>query len=374
VGSGFSYANLAIALPLYTLATGHSASFSADLLALQTCSIALGSLVSGRVLPRIGVWRTLTAGLLLMAVGQCALFVAPPAGGLPVGAAVHGIGMGLFWVATQSMLGSRAGSGASQQAFVAQYSLYVVGSAAGAAATGLSATILHLWGLSHPASIRSTFVLALAAAGVAAELCRRVRGGRTARALPVALPRRGLAVQLPDLLLVAGLAFVLNLAPIVLKSTFRLSALEVGLVVGGVAGAKIVGSFTAGWLAGSTGAPVAVFSMLTLAAPLALALAEVHSAGLFVGLFLATALLATGVWPVLVDAAHVRVAPGERPSVAVAWNVREYLVLAGATAAGGWTFSASRGPALPLVVAAGLLAVAAAASAAVLRRPVYGAA
>jgi len=371
LGSGFSYSNLALALPLYALATGRSATFAAQLLAIQTCSIALGSLAAGPLLARAGAWRALAVGLGLMACGQATLFVSPALATLVAGAAVHGTGVGLFWVGTQTLLAGRSGRSGSERAFVNQYALYVVGTASGAAVTGAAASLLRLAGLGRADSIRATFALALAAAALCAVRCRRVRAARSAGPARVPSPARGLTVQLPDLLLVAGIAFVLPLVPIVLKTTFGFSPFETGVVVGAIAAAKVAGSYVAGWLAASAGVRRAIFGMLLVAAPLAFVLAEVHSALLFVALVVTTALLMTGVWPVLVDAAHARIAPDERRDLAVAWNVREYLAIAAATASAGWLFSAFAGPAILLLCSGALLAASALASAAVLRRPVH---
>jgi MFS family permease len=369
LGSGFSYANLAVALPLYAIATGRSPGFAAQLLAAQTLAIAGGALVGGRLLDRRSAWGALAVGLTAMGLAQGSLLAVSAAAALMPGAIVHGLGMGVFWVATQALLARRSGLDGSERAFTNQYAIYTLGTAFGAAATGLTAAVLAAAGLAHATSLRGTFVLAFGAALVSAGLCRRQRPA--AAPGPVsASPTDGLSVQLPDLLLVAALGLILPLTPILLKSLFGFSPLEIGVVVGSVAGAKIAGTLTAGRLAGAAGARRTVLAMLSLAIPFALALATLRNAGFFVAALLLTALLTTGVWPVLVDAAHARVAPDERRGLAVAWNVREYLVIAGATAVGGWTFSAFGGPTVPLVVAAVLLGASAVSSATVLRRPV----
>src|SRR5262249_50701621 len=153
---------------------GHSPSFAAGLLAVQTCAIALGALAAG-VMGALAARLALAGGLAVMAVGQAGLLLAPAGAALAAGAVVHGLGMGLFWVATQSLLASRSGTSGSERAFVRQYVLYVVGTATGAATTGIAASVLELAGLSHSAGIRSTFLLALAVAVVAALSCRHVR-------------------------------------------------------------------------------------------------------------------------------------------------------------------------------------------------------
>ena len=372
VGTGVAYANLAVALPLYVLAAGHSPAFAGGILAAQAGSIAIGALAAGPISLRFGAWNTLAAGLLVIAVGASALLAARPDATLVPGALLHGVGMGLFWVGTQALLASRSGRGGSERAFVVQYSLYVVGTALGAAATGFAVFALRLAGVPHELSIRLTFLLALVAASAAAAGARHTRdavAAAPARRRPS--PLEGLSIQVPDLLLVSALALVLNLAPIVLVTAFRFTPLQVGLVVGALAGAKIAGSFTAGRIVRSASARRAVIGMLATAAPLTLVLAAMHAAVPFVAVLLCTTLLSSGTWPVLVDAAHARVPVAGRTELASAWNVREYLVIAGMTAAGGWLLAVVGGPGVLLMVAACLLAASAATAAAVLRRPVH---
>lgn len=371
IGTGFVYANVAVGLPLYVLAGGHSPSLAGGLLAAETCAIAIGAVAAGPIMARVGTWRLITLGLAIVALGQVGLLVAAADATLAPGAVLIGCGMGLFWVGTQTQLGRRSGQQGSERAFVVQYAFYVLGGVIGAVTTGATAGALGLAGLSHESSIRLAFLLGLAAAVACAAGCKRltsdapVRQGRL-----FASPTHGLAVQLPDLLLVAALGLIMNLAPIVLRTTFRFSAFEVGGVIGGISAAKIAGSFVAGRIARSTGARRVVFGMLAVAAPLVAVLGAVHAAGLFVVVLLTTSLLTVGVWPVLVDAAHARVAPDERGDMAVAWNVREYLVIAASTALGGWALSVFARPGVLLAIAAVFVGLSAAASASVLHRPV----
>jgi hypothetical protein len=371
IGTGFVYANVAVGLPLYVLAGGHSPSLAGGLLAAETCAFAIGAVAAGPVMARAGTWRPIPLGLAIVALGQVGLLAAGADATLAPGAVLIGGGMGLFWVGTQTELGRRSGQEGSERGFVLQYASYVLGGVIGAVTTGATAGALGLAGLSHESSIRLALLLGLAAAAASAAGCRRfasdapVRQGRRFTS-----PLHGLAVQLPALLLVAALGLMVNLAPIVLKTTFKFSAFEVGAVVGGVSAAKIAGSFVAGHIARSTGARRVVFGMLAVAAPLVAVLGTVHAAGLFVAALLATSLLTFGVWPVLVDAAHARMAPDERGDLAVAWNVREYLVIAASTALGGWALSVLERPGVLLGIAAVFVGLSAAASVSVLHRPV----
>jgi predicted MFS family arabinose efflux permease len=184
-------------------------------------------------------------------------------------------------------------------------------------------------------------------------------------------PLRGFALQLPDLLLVAAMGMLLNLAPVVLSDDFHFTPLAVGVVSGAVAAAKIGGSITAGRVAHTAGSRRTVAAMLAGSALAAAVLAGTHQAYLYVCLTVATAFLAVGVWPIVVDGALARVSPEERYGLAIVWNVREYAAIAATTALGGYLLDVSARPTLLLALAAVLLATAAVSALAVLGRPVY---
>jgi predicted MFS family arabinose efflux permease len=111
--------------------------------------------------------------------------------------------------------------------------------------------------------------------------------------------------------------------------------------------------------------------MLAGASALTAFLVVADAAGVFVVLLLVVTLLAVGVWPVIVDAALARVEPDLRDGMTVAWNVREYVVIAAASAVGGWILDAFGSPRLLFLLAAAFLAASAASAATVLRRPVH---
>jgi MFS family permease len=184
-------------------------------------------------------------------------------------------------------------------------------------------------------------------------------------------PLRGFALQLPDQLLVAALGMLLNLAPVVLSDDFHFTPLAIGIVSGAVAAAKIGGSVTAGRVAHTAGSRRTVAAMLAGSAVAAAILAGTHQAYLYVFLTVATAFLAIGVWPIVVDGALARVSPEERYGLSIVWNVREYAAIAATTALGGYLLDVSARPTLLLVLAAVLLATAAVSALAVLGRPVY---
>jgi predicted MFS family arabinose efflux permease len=225
------------------------------------------------------------------------------------------------------------------------------------------------------ASIRLSFAVGAAGAVLAvpaavAWLRSTAHAVRTAHVRTA--PLRGFALQLPDLLLVAAMGMLLNLAPVVLNRDFRFTPLAVGFVSGAVAAAKIGGSITAGRIAHTAGSKRAVGAMLAGSAVAAAVLAGTHQAYVYVFLTVATAFLAIGVWPIVVDGALARVLPEERHGLSIVWNVREYAAIAATTALGGFLLDVSGRPTLLLALAAVLLATAAVSALAVLGRPVYG--
>jgi MFS family permease len=371
LGAGISYSNLAVALPLLVLAEHGSALLAGALLAANTVAFSLGALLALAL--RRGE-SGVVAGLACIAAGDLLLIAAPPRGALVVGALVHGCGMGLFWVGVQASLGRRSGETGSQRAFVLQYVVYIAGSATGAALTGGTIAVLRAFGVSHATSIRVSFVVGATAALLAVPSAlvwlRRTTGAVPALRLRPQ-PLRGFALQLPDLLLVAAMGMLLNLAPVVLSDDFHFTPLAVGVVSGAVAAAKIGGSITAGRVAHTAGSRRTVAAMLAGSALAAAVLAGTHQAYLYVFLTAATAFLAIGVWPIVVDGALARVSPEERYGLAIVWNVREYAAIAATTALGGYLLDVSARPTLLLALAAVLLATAAVSALAVLGRPVY---
>jgi MFS family permease len=370
LGAGISYSNLAVALPLLVLAEHGSSFLVGALLGLETIAFSLGALLA-LVLRRSegGV----AAGLGTIAAGDALLIASPLRGALFAGALMHGVGMGLFWVGVQASLGRRSGAAGSQRVFVGQYVVYVTGTAAGAALTGAGIAVLRWLGVAHAASIRASFAIGVAssllALPAAVSWLRRTEVGPVTRLRPP--PFSGLALQLPDLLLVAAMGLLLNLAPVVLADMFHFTPLAIGVVAGAIAAAKIGGSVTAGRLAGAAGSKRAVGSMLGCSSLATAVLVGTHQAWLYVSLTIAATFLALGVWPVVVDSALARVSPDERHGLAVVWNVREYVAIAASTVLGGYLLDLSSRPTLLLAVAAVLLATASASAVAVLDRPVH---
>lgn len=372
LGAGVAYSNLAVALPLLVLAEHGSAFLAGALIGVNTIAFSLGALLA------LGLRRSdvgVAVGLATIGGGDLVLlFLSPARGLLVVGALIHGVGMGLFWVGIQTSLGQRSGGAGSQSAFVGQYATYVAGTAAGGAITGATIALLRATGVGHATSIRISFVVGATAALVALPTVlswlRRTAGfARVPRSAP--RPLRGLALQLPDLLLVAAMSMLLNLVPVVLDRVFSFTPLAIGVVSGLIAAGKIGGGLTAGRLTLTSGSRRAVGSMLAGSALVAAVLAGTRQPWLYVALTVAATFLGIGVWPIIVDGALARVSPGERHGLAIVWNVREYAVIAAMTALGGYLLDVSSRPTLLLALVAALLAGAAVSAMAVLARPVY---
>src|SRR5207253_92745 len=277
----------------------------------------------------------------------------------------------------RALVASALGAGISYSNLAVALPLLVLaehGSASLAGALLGANTIAFSLGVPHAASIRFSFGVGAIAALLALPAAAAWLGSSAHPTAPPRLrpaPLRGFALQLPDLLLVAAMGMLLNLAPVVLNRDFRFTPLAVGFVSGAVAAAKIGGSITAGRIAHTAGSKRAVGAMLAGSAVAAAVLAGTHEAYVYVLLTVATAFLAVGVWPVVVDGALARVSPEERHGLSILWNVREYAAIAATTALGGYLLDVSARPTLLLALAAVLLATAAVSALAVLGRPVY---
>ena len=373
---GFAFANLAISVPLHVVATGAKAAAAGDVLAAGTIAIAFGALVAGAVGPRRGGGGSsmLRLALAVTAAGTLTLAAATGLGLLAAGAVVVGTGVGMFWVASQQILGRRSGEPDSAHGFLSHYAVYTLGGVAGSSVTGAFASGARALGLASVSGIRASSVFAAAIVLVAVSIWRRaavVAADVTAgQPLPPA-PASQLAVQVPDLLLVAALALLLPLAPLVLSRDFGLSPFSTGLVMAGVAASKIAGTVAARLIARGSGPRRTILLLLAGGTSFCLLLCAALTLSLFVTALFATALAATGAWPLVVDAAQARVHPAARSGLTVRWNAREYALIGATTFTAGWILTRF-GSAIPLFALAAFLFACSAASAAVLlRRPVW---
>ena len=373
--AGFAFANMAISVPLHVVATGARAAAAGDVLAAGTVAIALGALVAGMVGPRLGRGsHTLWLALAVTGLGALVLAAAAGLGLLAVGTVVVGAGIGIFWVASQQILGRRSGEADSAHGFLAHYAAYTFGGVAGSSATGALASGVHALGAAPVTGIRAGSALAFTLLLVALSIWRgpaAAAAGAPVVRQPAAPPSRQFAVQVPDLLLVAALALLLPLAPLVLARDFGLAPFATGLVTAGVAASKIAGTFAARVIARGSGPRRTILLLLAGGTSFCLLLCAALTLSLFVTALFATALAATGAWPLVVDQAQARVHPGARGELTVRWNAREYALIAAMTLTSGWLLT-TLGSAVPLFALAAFLFACSAVSAAVLlRRPVW---
>jgi MFS family permease len=375
MGVGASFASISVAVPLEITALGGAPALTGALLAGGTLAIAVGAVTAGAVSQRVGGGpRTLALSLVLTAAGSVVLGATGSTAGVAVAAALVGIGIGIFWVSSQLVLGGRSGAPGSESGFVVHFAAYTLGAVAGSSLTGATVAVAEHLGLGTAPAVRVSSLVGVVASVVTLFLWRPcIRRADPGRVSPRALarPARHLAVQLPDLLLVAALGLLLPLCPVVLARSYGLGPLSIGLVMAGVSLAKIAGTFTAGSLTRSRGQRGSLVILLGGGGVLCVLLCLSLAAPLFIIVLLATTLLAAGAWPIVVDSAQARVAPEGRLGLTVLWNVREYGVIAVGTIVAGTLFGLFDS-AVPLFGVAGLLIVAAAACAAVvLRRPVW---
>jgi hypothetical protein len=193
-------------LPLLVLARGDSPRQAGALIGLETIAFSFGALLPLKFRRAAG---PIAIALGLVAIGD--LVLALPSGQLllALGALVHGSGMGLFWVGVQASLGQRSGASGSERAFVAQYTLYVAGTASGGALTGAAIAALRAYGVDHVTSIRLTFLIGAAAVvgALPVDVLAWLRGLEPGAPIRLVAPRvlYGLKLQLPDLLLVSAI-------------------------------------------------------------------------------------------------------------------------------------------------------------------------
>lgn len=376
---GMMFGVLALSVPMHIEALHRPASLAGEVLATGTVTVAGGALVAGRVGRLVGGGRNLLAAALgVSGLGEILLFLASAAPAMAVGAALVGAGIGLFWVASQTLLGEASGEPGSERAFATHYAAYTFGVAGGSTGAGLVIALLRDAGVGAVAASRYSYILGILAAALAVTVWRPARRQRVAEGpharLTNGLSTRGVAIQVPDLLLVAALALLLPLAPIVLAGRFHLAPILVGITVGGIQAAKIGGAFAGRIITRESGHRRAILLLLGAGAVLSLALCASTStlgAPLFVLALVATSFVATGAWPLIVDSALARIEPDTRPSVTVTWNALEYGVIATVTALSGWLLASLHSPELLFALGAALLAAATVSAGFVLRLPVY---
>jgi MFS family permease len=369
---GMSFATISVAIPLELSALGAHPGLVGAVLAAGTGSVAAGAACAGAAASVLGGRRTLALALAISGIGTLVLGATGSTPGVTTAAVLVGLGIGLFWVASHLVLGQRAGNAGSEVGFLTHYAAYTLGAVIGSACTGLIVA-----GATHSGFAACTGVRLAAMLGTAATICGLVawlplaeRGTAPARRTRLG-PATHLAVQVPDLLLVAGWALLLPLAPVVLSEGYGLGPLAIGVVMSALSVAKIGGTFVARALSRRRGPRRTTVVMLAGAAALCLSLCIAGGASVFVAVLLATTVATAGAWPLVVDAAQARVPPERRQGLSVVWNAREYVVVAAATFVAGRVLGAFSSAAPLFVLAAILIAAAALVAAAVTRRPVW---
>lgn len=371
-----AFSNFTVGLPLLLGAAGRPVALASTLLATETCATALGALLA-RFLstrPRGGPNR-LVLSLALVTAGGVVLACIAWTPALFLGAGVVGCGVGMFWVASQGIMGVYAGTAGSERAFLRHYGSFTAGGIVGSVVTGVLA--IQLEGLGVDPGTAARFTLGLGATAVAVGWVfwspRHLPGARPGFMAP-RLERRflvcGMRMQTADLLLVAGMAMQVPLAPIVLVGAFELSTPAVGGVLAATGIAKVVGAVVARRLVGGFGSRGAVPGMLGTGGLMCLLLSLQTTPAVFVATLLVAVGATGGIWPVIVDAAQARTELDRRDHLAAGWNVREYAVISGMTAIGGWAYGTWDQTAPLFLLSALLILLALRAAVVVLRLPI----
>jgi hypothetical protein len=375
--SGMAFGVLAVAVPMHVAALHRPASVAGQLLASVTIAVALGALAAGPLGRLVGSARNVLAlSMAVSAAGQVVLLAVTETAPMLAGTVLVGLGIGLFWVSSQTLLGRASGSEGSERNFAYHYAAYTLGVAGGSALAGVAVGMLRWAGADETLAVRMSYAVGAVAMLAALALWRpeRRRGEQAPRQVHPRIAAGAVAMQLPDLLLVSALALMLPLVPLVLVRQFHLAPLVVGLTFAAVQGGKVAGSLTGRITCREHGHRVAILGLLATGAVLSLLLSvstNVLGAPFFIAVLIATAFVTTGAWPLIVDSALARTAPADRPGATVTWNVCEYGVIAIMTAMSGWLLASFHRPALLFTLGAAFLAASTAAAAVVLLRPVY---
>jgi MFS family permease len=356
--AGAVYGNYAVVLPVFGTAVRLPVAFIGLLLAIGTLTVAVGSIAAGLLVRLITAPSLLAVGMGIAGLGDTAL-ISGSLLALMLGSLLVGTGLGLYWAGSQAVLSSRSGRQDSERGFINQFVAYTLGTVAGSVFSGGVVNALHSSGLSAASAAQGGFALALGGA-FAAILVDRLQPRPARRSAHVAALTGGAGkdaiLQLSDLCLVAALAFILALAPVVLRAHFGFDSFQVGVGYGAVSLAKMGGSFLAGRWINRAGHQRTIAIMLGAGALLSLLLAVVRVPLLFVIVLVFASLTAGGIWPLVVDATLATVRPQRRAAMALTWSAREYPVIALATLTGGWMLDAFRSLGPLYLLTAALLA------------------
>jgi len=109
--SGMAFGVLAVAVPMHVAALHRPASLAGQLLASVTIAVAIGALSAGPLGRAVGSARNvLAASMAVSALGQVVLLAVRDTTPMLAGTVLVGLGIGLFWVSSQTLLGRSSGS------------------------------------------------------------------------------------------------------------------------------------------------------------------------------------------------------------------------------------------------------------------------
>ncbi|WP_248761109.1 MFS transporter [Pseudarthrobacter sp. SSS035] len=342
--AGFCSSNAVVGLPLLVNASASPSSYMGFLLALLPLGTALGAFVTAPVRNRLGsAAATLSGAIFVLVIGSVTLTVSTATLALAIGMILVGMGEGIFWVCSQVLLSINSQSAGNHSAYLSQYALYTAGVFIGAALTGAFVAVLEAIGTESLLAGRVSLGLGVAASATAFLVWWPKRWSIVDAAGRAIISWRiithGLTLQVQDLLIVSALAVVSLLAPLTLLDTFSFSPFAVGAAMGCIALSKIAGTIAARFSTRAFGSRKTVLASLItglVACPvLALSGAPVY---FVVAMFLASMSL-TGIWPLIVAEAQNAAPISLRGHAAVAWNIREYIVIAASGVAGTWLYS-----------------------------------
>src|SRR5205823_14245977 len=133
------------------------ASVAGQLLASVTLAVAGAALGAGALGRLVGSARNVLAGsMLITALGQCVLLGAASTTVMMLGTGLAGVGFGLFWVSSQTLLGRSSGAAGSERGFAFHYAAYTLGVAAGSALAGLAVAGLRRTGVDQAQAVQLT--------------------------------------------------------------------------------------------------------------------------------------------------------------------------------------------------------------------------
>lgn len=342
--AGFSSSNTVVGLPLLVNATAAPSSSMGFLLALVPLGTALGAFVTAPVRNRLGsAAATLSVGILVLVIGCLTLTVSTAILTLAVGMILAGTGIGIFWVCSQVLLSTSSQKTGNHSSYLSQYALYTAGVFIGAALTGAFVAALEALGTESLLAGRASLGLGIAASATAFLVWWPKRWSIADAAGRAVINWRiitnGLSLQVQDLLIVSALSVVSLLAPLILLDTFSFSPFAVGASMGGIALSKTAGTFAARFSMRAFGSRKTVVGSLIIGLVACPALAISEAPALFVGAMLLASMSLTGIWPIIVAEAQNLGPISLRGHAAVAWNIREYIVIAASGVAGTWLYS-----------------------------------